>query len=66
MTIKKTINLTSEMIMTINTAAKLDFESAQVMLKTLNMVLGTDFYFLNKRVVVDLDKPHDLWANLEI
>lgn len=64
-----------EMINRLNNMAQEDFEKAEAMLEGINMVLGTKYGWLNKRVVF-FDEPdaptcikykhaHDAWANAE-
>lgn len=43
--------MTKKMISDINTIAQEDFEKAKAMLEGINMVLGTEYGWLNKRVV---------------
>ena len=55
-----------EMISKLNELAQEDFEKAKAMLDGINMVLGTKFEWLNKRVVFfDGRNPHDAWVNAE-
>ena len=49
--------LTKEQIKIINEVAKIDFPKASGMLGGANMVLGTQYGFLNKRVVF-FDNPN--------
>lgn len=64
-----------EMISELNNIAQENFEKAKAMLDGINMVLGTKYGWLNKRVVF-FDEPdastcikyrnaHDAWANAE-
>ena len=64
--------MTKEMIATLNTIAKTDFERAKAMLDGINMVLGTKYGWLASRVVF-FDQPdapthikyahaHDAWV----
>lgn len=64
-----------EMINELNCIAQENFEKAKAMLDGINMVLGTKYGWLNKRVVF-FDEPdastcikyrnaHDAWANAE-
>lgn len=64
-----------EMISKLNELAQEDFEKAKAMLDGINMVLGTKFGWLNKRVVF-FDEPdastcikyrnaHDAWVYAE-
>lgn len=64
-----------EMISELNNMAQENFEKAKAMLDGINMVLGTKYGWLNKRVVF-FDEPdasacikyrnvHDAWANAE-
>ena len=48
---KEMMNLTIETISVLNRTATEDFEKAKSMLDGINMVLGTEYEFLNKRVV---------------
>ena len=53
-----------EMIMELNAIAAQDFEKAKAMIEGINLVLGTDYDWLNKRVVF-FDKgyvAHDAYA----
>ena len=45
------MNLTIETIRELNRTATEDFGKAKAMLDGINMVLGTEYWFLNKRVV---------------
>ena len=45
------MNLTIETIRVLNRTAMEDFGKAKAMLDGINMVLGTEYEFLNKRVV---------------
>lgn len=45
------MNLTIETIIVLNRTAMEDFGNANAMLDGINMVLGTEYEFLNKRVV---------------
>lgn len=67
--------MTKEMINKLNTIAQVNFEEAKAMLDGINMVLGTKYGWLNKRVVF-FDEPdsstcikyrnaHDAWAYAE-
>ena len=61
-----------EMIQKINRTAQENWEKAQGMLEMLNMMSGTEFGWLNKRVV-RFNNPkvgysggcHDAWAEME-
>lgn len=66
--------MNKEQIHTINAMAKVDFEKAKAMLEGINLVLGTEYDFLNKRVTYFDDTSsvakkfataHDAWANAE-
>lgn len=48
---KDMMNLTIETVSKLNRTAMEDFEKAQAMIEGINMVLGTEYGFLNKRVV---------------
>lgn len=48
---KEMMNLTIETISVLNRTATEDFGKAKAMLDGINMVLGTEYEFLNKRVV---------------
>lgn len=59
----------------LNTMAQLDFRQAEAMLNGINLVLGTKYEWLNRRVVY-FDNPdastcekyktvHDAWARAE-
>lgn len=56
-----------EMVSKLNELAQQDFEKARAMLDGINMVLGTRFEWLNKRVVfVDENgKFRDAWVNVK-
>lgn len=67
--------LSREMISELNTIALEDFDKAKAMLDGINMVLGTKYGWLNKRVVF-FDEPdsstcikyrnaHDAWVYAE-
>lgn len=67
--------MTKEQIKKLNTLAQEDFEKAQAMLDGINMVLGTKYGWLNRRVVW-FENPdasvaeryahaHDAWAYAE-
>ena len=51
-----TNEMTKEMIGILNTMACFDFERAKAMLDGINMVLGTEYGWMNKRVVFFEDK----------
>lgn len=64
-----------EQVSVINAAAQQNFETAKAMLEAINMVLGTKYGWLNKRVV-EFENPdastcekyahcHDAWARAE-
>ena len=48
---REVIKMTKEMIGKLNNMAAENFEKAQAMLDGINMVLGTEYGWLNKRVV---------------
>ena len=56
-----------EMVSKLNELAQQDFEKAKAMLDGINMVLGTQFEWLNKRVVFfdEYRKAHDAWCYAE-
>lgn len=56
-----------EMIRKLNELALEDFEKAKAMLDGINLVLCTNFEWLNKRVVFfdENGKKHDAWVNAE-
>lgn len=57
------MKLTKKQIGTLNNVAKCDFDKAKSMLEGINMVLGTDYDWLAKRVVWYEGKiAHDAWA----
>lgn len=45
-----TFKMDKEMVKTINEIAKVNFEKAISMVEGINLVLGTNYSFLNKRV----------------
>lgn len=49
--------LSKEIISKLNAIAQEDFEKAKAMLDGINMVLGTEYGWLNKRAVF-FDDPH--------
>lgn len=66
--------MSREMISKLNQIAEENFEKAQAMLEGINMVLGTEYGWLNKRVVFFDDtssvamkyaSAHDAWAYAE-
>lgn len=59
--------LTKEMFAMLNTTAVFNFKRAQAMLDGINMVLGTEYDWLNKRVIFydDNSHAHDAWACAE-
>lgn len=65
--------MNKKIISKINEIAQEDFDRAEAMLNGINMVLGTEYGWLNKRVVVFEDastcfkyrNAHDAWANAE-
>lgn len=68
------MKLTKEQVSKLNTIAQEDFEKAKAMLDGINMVLGTDYGWLYKRVIFSDDTRsvaaryatcHDAWANAE-
>lgn len=57
------MKLTKKQIKTLNNVAEVDFDKAKSMLEGINMVLGTDYDWLAKRVVWFEGKiAHDAWA----
>lgn len=66
------MKLTKEMISNLNECAQNDFEKAKAMLEGINMVLGTKYGWLGKRVVwfeepdastcIKYAHAHDAWA----
>ena len=56
-----------EVVATLNTLAQVDFEKAKTMLEGINLVLGVEYSWLNKRVIfVDyMGRKHDMWACAE-
>ncbi len=55
--------LTKEQAMQLNSVASVSFETAEAMLNGVNMVLGTKYTWLNKRVVfTDETGTHDAYA----
>lgn len=60
------MKLTKKQIETLNVVAKIDFEKARFMLAGINMVLGTQYDWMAKRVVWFEDSDgkvaHDAWA----
>lgn len=56
-----------EMVSKLNELAQEDFEKAKAMLDGINMVLGTQFEWLNKRVVFvdEYGKFRDAWVNIK-
>lgn len=68
------MTLTKEQVHELNTVAAENFEKAKAMLDGINMVLGTEYGWLCKRVVFFDDTrsvaakyatAHDAWANAE-
>ena len=66
--------MSREMISKLNEIAEENFEKAQAMLEGINLVLGTEYGWLNKRVVFFDDMSsvaskyasvHDAWAYAE-
>lgn len=58
--------MNKEMIDKLNDIAQENYETAAAMLRGINMVLGTKYGWLNKRVVFfEGDIAHDAWANAE-
>lgn len=53
-----------EVVAQLNTLAQVDFEKAKAMLEGINLVLGTEYSWLNRRVIfVDYaGRKHDMWA----
>lgn len=65
--LKVTFKMDKEMVKTINEIAQVNFEKAISMVEGINLVLGTNYSFLNKRVVF-LDencKAQDAYAYAE-
>jgi len=57
------MKLTKKQIGILNNVAKVDFDKAKSMLEGINMVLGTDYDWLAKRVVwFEGTIAHDAWA----
>lgn len=55
--------LTKEQAFQLNTVAQMDFNTAIAMLNGVNLVLGTRFSWVNKRVVfIDETGIHDAYA----
>ncbi|MBS1468412.1 MAG: hypothetical protein HP057_01065 [Erysipelatoclostridium sp.] len=62
-----TFKMNKEMVKTINEIAQVNFEKAISMVEGINLVLGTNYSFLNKRVAF-LDencKAHDAYTYAE-
>ena len=68
------MKLTKEQVSKLNTIAQEDFEKAKAMLEGINMVLGTEYDWLRKRVIYSDDTSsvaaryetcHDAWVNAE-
>ena len=62
-----TFKMNKEMVKTINEIAQVNFEKAIRMVEGINLVLGTNYSFLNKRVAF-LDencKAHDAYTYAE-
>lgn len=68
------MKLTKEQVSKLNTIAQEDFEKVKAMLDGINMVLGTEYDWLHKRVIYSDDTSsvaaryatcHDTWANAE-
>lgn len=66
--------MTKYMVHELNEIAKVDFEKAEAMLEGINLVLGTEYGWLNQRVTYFDDTSsvaskyataHDAWANAE-
>lgn len=66
--------MSREMISKLNEIAEENFEKAQAMLEGINLVLGTEYGWLKKRVVIFDDtssvaakyaSAHDAWAYAE-
>lgn len=53
--------MTKEIIAKLNTIAKEDFTKARIMLEGINLALGTEYGWLNKRVVF-FDNPNSSTA----
>lgn len=53
--------MTKEIIAKLNTIAKEDFTKAKIMLEGINLALGTEYGWLNKRVVF-FDNPNSSTA----
>lgn len=71
---KITVNLNKDVFHQLNKTAQIDFEKAKAMLDGINLVLGTNYDWLNKRVIFSDDNTtvamkyataHDAWANAE-
>lgn len=45
----------------LNVIASFDFEKAQAMLEGINLALGTEYAWLNKRVVFGDEEKHDAY-----
>ena len=62
---KITVEMSRDAIVMVNHTAQVNFQSAVDMLMGINLVLGTKYYFLNKRVAFDDEygKAHDAYAN---
>lgn len=69
------IKMNKKMISKINEIAQEDFDIAKAMLECINIALGTDYGWLNKRVVffddpkapthIKYAKVYDAWLNAE-
>nr|DAW17008.1 MAG TPA: hypothetical protein [Caudoviricetes sp.] len=68
------MKLNKEQVHTLNTLAKVDFDKAEYALEYVNKLFGTEYYWMNKRVVYSDDMSsihaklatsHDAWANAE-
>lgn len=65
--LKVTFKMDKEMVKIINEIAQVNFEKAISMVEGINLVLGTNYSFLNKRVAF-LDencKAHDAYTYAE-
>lgn len=59
------VEMSKDAIVMVNHTAQVNFSSAVDMLMGINLVLGTNYYFINKRVsYTDSNgKQHDAYAN---
>lgn len=56
------VKISKDTVKRLNVTASFDFEKAQAMLEGINLALGTEYAWLNKRVVFGDEEKHDAYT----